>query len=280
MKLLAVSDIHENVEAVKMLRERERNQFDAVVVAGDIGSKAATEIMAILATFACPVLYVLGNWDRDLPYDLSFGPTCHHLHLRSIECGGWAFAGFSGLPAGWGKNPIAAALRQEVEKKYSFASPNKAERLSDLRSASNEAQRLNRQALAAVITGSRAGPSRTIVVTHERLFRVESDLPAVPLFLFGHRHGFQSITFRGARFVNVSVLDNPATVRPATKARCTLKDLRNINVGSYTIIEIDGDRFDARSVEFAPKFDGWTIDPSRTVIGLPWFREDDPSAPA
>ena len=176
MKLLAVSDIHGNVEAVKMLRERERNQFDAVVVAGDIGSKAATEIMAILATFACPVMYVLGNWDRDVPYDLNFGPTCHHLHLSSIECGGWAFAGFSGLPAGWGKNPIAAALRQEVENKHAFASPDKADYLNDLRSASNEAQRLNRQELAAVINGSRAGPSRTIVVTHERLFRVESRL--------------------------------------------------------------------------------------------------------
>ena len=62
LKLLAVSDIHGNVEAVKMLRERERNQFDAVVVAGDIGGKAATEIMGVLATFACPVMYVLGNW--------------------------------------------------------------------------------------------------------------------------------------------------------------------------------------------------------------------------
>lgn len=280
MRLLAVSDIHGNVEAVKMLRERERNRFDAIVVAGDIGGKAATEIMAILATFACPVLYVLGNWDRDLAYDLNFGPSCHHLHLRSIECGGWAFAGFSGLPAGWGKNPIAAALKREVEKKHALATPSRADRSGDLRRASTEAERLNRQELAAVIKGSRAGPGRTIVVTHERLFRVEADLAGVPIFLFGHRHGFQSRTFRGARFVNVSVLDHPATVRPATGTRCTLKDLRNINVGSYTIIEVDGDRFEARSVEFAPRFDGWTIDASETVTGLPWLREDDLSSRA
>ena len=240
----------------KMLRERERNRFDAVVVAGDIGSKAATEIMAILATFACPVLYVLGNWDRDLPYDLSFGPTCHHLHLRSIECGGWAFAGFSGLPAGWGKNPIAAALRQEVEKKYTFASPNRGrplERPSEREQRSPASEQTGTCGADQWFSG-RPKPndrrhSRTAFSCRER--------PAwlFPSLLFGHRHGFQSGTFRGARFVNVSVLDNPATVRPAAKAHCTLKDLRNINLGSYTIIEIDRDRFDARSVEFAPKFD-------------------------
>jgi predicted phosphodiesterase len=275
MRLLAVSDIHGNVEAVRMLRERERNRFDAVVVAGDIGGKAAIGIMAILATFACPVLYVFGNWDRDLDYDLSFGPTCHHLHLRSVECGGWVFAGFSGLPAGWGQNPIAAALRHEMESRHGLVPPDKADLSGDLRRVSNDAQRLNRQELAAVIKGSRAGPGRTIVVTHERLSRVERDLPGVPLFLFGHRHGFQSMTFRGAKFVNVSVLDNPVTVRPATRTRCTSKDLRNVNLGSYTIIEIDSDRFDARSVGFAPKFDGWTRDAGRTVVGLPWLREDD-----
>jgi len=41
MRLLAISDIHGNVEAVRRLRGRERNAFDAVVVAGDIGSDAA-----------------------------------------------------------------------------------------------------------------------------------------------------------------------------------------------------------------------------------------------
>jgi Icc-related predicted phosphoesterase len=114
MRLLAISDIHGNVDAVHRLRGREDNAFNAVVVAGDIGGDAAAEIMDILVSFACPVLYIYGNWDRRLPYDSDFGPTCHHLHLRSVECCGWNFAGISGLPTSWGLNPIAATLRQDV----------------------------------------------------------------------------------------------------------------------------------------------------------------------
>ena len=132
MRLLAISDIHGNVEAVGKLRGREGNRFDAVLVAGDIGAEAAAEIMDILASFACPVLYVYGNWDRRLPYDLDFGPTCHHLHLRPVECCGWRFAGISGLPTSWGLNPIAAALRQDVNRKYRSASSDNAEFLSAL----------------------------------------------------------------------------------------------------------------------------------------------------
>lgn len=235
MKLLAVSDIHGKVEAVKTLRACERNRFDAVVVAGDIGGKAAPEIMAMLATFACPVLYILGNWDRDLPYDCDFGPSCHHLHLRSVECSGWAFAGFSGLPAGWGKNPIATALKQELTDKHLRPSRVDEGYGRDLRQAGKDALRLNRQALAKVISTSSPGPRRTIVVTHERLSHVERDLPGVPLFLFGHRHGFQSATFKGAMFVNVSVLHDPTD-----------------NGSSYTVIDIEGERVQARSIKLAP----------------------------
>jgi Icc-related predicted phosphoesterase len=145
VKLLAVSDIHGNVEAVHLLRERERNVFDAVIVAGDIGGGAAPEILNILASFACPIMYVFGNWDNQLPYDTDFGSACHHLHLRSVECGGWAFAGFSGLPTSWGMNPIAKALKEGVKRKDAVVAPD------------DEVLRLNRRELAAVINGSRVG---------------------------------------------------------------------------------------------------------------------------
>ena len=72
MRLLVISDIHGNVEAVRQRRGREANDYDAIVVAGDIGADAAAEIMAILGSFACPVLYVYGNWDRRLAYDAGF----------------------------------------------------------------------------------------------------------------------------------------------------------------------------------------------------------------
>ena len=223
MKFIAISDIHGNVEAVRGLRDRERNEFEAVIVAGDIGGEAATSIMEILASFACPVMYVFGNWDRQLPYGSDIGANCHHLHLRSVVCGGWAFAGFSGLPMSWGMNPIAARLRQKAERKLHSVSPDSVEYLNGLRAAGKEAERLNRSMLVETIKRSQLGADRTIVVTHERLFRTEDDLRAVPLFLFGHRHGFKSSTFKGATFVNVSALDD----------------------GNYAVIEVGGDRIQA-----------------------------------
>lgn len=105
MRFLLASDIHNNVAAVRKLRDVENNRFDAVVVAGDIGSKAAAEILGILATFECPVLYVFGNWDSRLGYDEDFGATCRHLHLEPHACGPLSFVGFSGCP------PVGDAIR-------------------------------------------------------------------------------------------------------------------------------------------------------------------------
>jgi predicted phosphodiesterase len=215
MKLLGISDIHGNVDAVRKLRGRQGNAFDAVVVAGDIGGDAAAEIMDILVTFACPVLYIYGNWDRRLPYDADFGPTCHHLHLRPVECGGWSFVGISGLPTSWGQNPIAATLRQDANRKHRFE---------------KEASLLNRAALGAVIKQANATPARTVLVAHDRLFGLDRDFPGLSLHLFGHRHGFRMSSHRGTVFVNISALDDP------------------INGNSYTIIELDGDRIVASSL--------------------------------
>ena len=86
---------------------------------------------------------------------------------------------------------------------------------------------LNRAALAAVIKESNADPTRTVLVTHDRLFGIDRDFPGLSLHLFGHRHGFKMTSHRGTAFVNVSALDDP------------------INGDSYTIIEIDGDRIAA-----------------------------------
>ena len=227
MKLLGISDIHGNVEAARRLRGREDNGFDAIVVAGDIGGDAAMEIMDILVSFACPVLYIYGNWDRRLPYDLDFGPTCRHLHLCAVDCCGWRFVGISGLPTSWGLNPIAASLRQEVNRRYRSVSRDSAEFLGAVRKAEREALFLNRAALAAMIKESNAEPTRTVLVAHDRLFGIDRDFPGLSLHLFGHRHGFKMTSHRGTAFVNVSALDDP------------------INGDSYTIIEIDGDRIAA-----------------------------------
>jgi predicted phosphodiesterase len=118
-RLLLCSDIHKNVSAVGQMREQEqRNHFDAVVVAGDIGSKKAGETFQVLSSFGCPVLYVYGNWDTDLEYYVDLGPNSHHLHLSPFQCGELTFVGFSGCPTAWGKNPINARLSLQVEAKH------------------------------------------------------------------------------------------------------------------------------------------------------------------
>ena len=160
---------------------------------------------------------------------MDFGPTCHHLHLRPVECCDWRFAGISGLPTSWGLNPIAAALQQDVNRKYRSAPSDDAEFLGALRKADREALLLNRSALVTVLKESNAEPSRTVVVSHERLFGIDRDFPGLFLHLFGHRHGFKMTTHKGTACVNVSALDDPT------------------NGDSYTIIEIDGDRIAANA---------------------------------
>src|ERR1700709_530909 len=76
MRLLAFSDIHHNLVAVRKLRAMEKNSFDAVVVAGDIGGESADRFFEILETFKCPVVYVYGNWDSKLSYKRNFGRRC------------------------------------------------------------------------------------------------------------------------------------------------------------------------------------------------------------
>ncbi len=58
MRLLAISDIHDNVSCVRKLREQEANRFDGLVVAGDIGRQRTAEVRAILKTYACPIIFV------------------------------------------------------------------------------------------------------------------------------------------------------------------------------------------------------------------------------
>jgi hypothetical protein len=129
----------------------------------------------------------------------------------------------------------------------------------------------NRQAMRSTIFASKHGPKRTIVVTHERLTKVEVDFPDIPLFLFGHRHGFRNTLSAGSRFVNVSVLDNPVTVLPNGVADNQRSDAcRNINDGNYAVIE-GSNLHDLKvsCVKFSPYFDGWGRQPI-VIIGPAW----------
>ncbi len=270
MKLLAFSDIHDNLSAVRKLRAAEKNSFDAIVVAGDIGNRTAGEFFEILASFECPVTYVFGNWDDKLDYDHSFGPHCRSLHLDVVEIGEVALTGFSGLPVSWGKNPIALTLRAEAEHANrsivaayaeaqaevrrtqndkpthdkALAARNRIARSPDyqryrdqLRLIKAESERLNRQALLGTI--KQADIARTILVTHERQFRLKDELPGLPLHLFGHDHGFSEKVSGGTRYVNVSILDHVVKARPRGKPDWSAEDCRDIDAGNYAVIEIN-----------------------------------------
>jgi len=339
VRLLVLSDIHGNIRAAHEVRAREANDFDAVIVAGDLGSDAASEILTVLGSFACPVLYVYGNWDHELDYERVFGANCVHLHLRPFSLGQVSFIGFSGLPTHWGKNPFAETIRNEVAHKHrgildeyaeceaafaraqaeieadhashvvTLASRTKDRRRVDFRSkvadlerrrdtrlrkAIRIAKRLsgskeyqaysdelytrhseigarNRQAMIDTIVASGTGQNRTVVITHERLTRTAADLPNIPLFLFGHQHGFRDVVFAGSRFVNVSVLDKPITVLPRHAAKKSAPDpYRNLNDGNYVIIEgNDLNNLQVRCAKFDPNLKEWELQPF-VIVGEQW----------
>jgi predicted phosphodiesterase len=241
-RILACSDIHNNVTAVRKLRSREAAGFDAVIVAGDIGSNTAQEIFDILSTFDCPILFVLGNWDHGLSHHTNFGERCHHLHLSPFRLDGLSIVGESidGIDQTW------EAIRTDLEAKNP----------ADLRAAGIAYTEHQRRLFAKIVADE--GPDRTIVVTHYRLTKTKQYLPDVPLFLFGHNHGFADSTFQGSRFVNVSALDTKVTVVPSTLNRHSITDYRFINDGSYVVITHDPIQgFVVESRRFEPDFTGW-----------------------
>ncbi|MBI3200079.1 MAG: metallophosphoesterase family protein [Myxococcales bacterium] len=106
MKLLAFSDMHDNMDAVRKLRAQEANNYDGILVAGDIGNRSLDELQSIVATFGCPTFLVFGNWDNKTEYDLARGPGFQVVHHQAHELGRYYVTGFSGCPTSWGKNPI------------------------------------------------------------------------------------------------------------------------------------------------------------------------------
>jgi len=278
-KFLVFSDIHRNLDAVRRLRERESNLFDAVLVAGDIGSESQAEFLSIVRTFDCPVLFVYGNWDNRSNYSeqmLAEGLIHHSIH----SVGDYCVTGFSGCPTHWGLNPIfletkkvisekyASTLEQyrslveqrdiakkEAEREFAESVGKKIERLNartkDRRSADyrqsvdkirsssarasdrnwdlldaprrkyvqsdeyqaylkefkiEKAQVLERNRQRLDELRSECDAKRTIIMTHERLYRLQECAPL--LHVFGHRHTFQHTVFHDTHCVNVAALDN------------------------------------------------------------------------
>jgi predicted phosphodiesterase len=207
MKILALSDIHNNVPAVRKLRAQETNDYDAVAVAGDIGAKRADEIFAILRSFECPIVFVHGNWDR-MGEDADFGPRADLVHLRLVKLGAWTFTGYSFA----GSLPPPRRARSPAE----YAGQCRAIIAQSIRKAGLE-------------------PRRCVLISHDRAAHLEKDLPGLRLHLFGHVHTFDVAERAGTTYVNTSALDRVLAVAGTDGAQ------RYVNAGNYAVITLGRD---------------------------------------
>jgi len=112
IKILTFSDIHNNISAVQSLRDQETNEYDAIVIAGDIGNYIWPEILAIIDTFECPAYFVYGNWDSRQPYIRKLSSNGILLNHTVEFHKGYYFTGFSGCETHWGMNPL---LTEQVD---------------------------------------------------------------------------------------------------------------------------------------------------------------------
>ncbi|MCG7963081.1 MAG: metallophosphoesterase family protein [Candidatus Thiodiazotropha taylori] len=119
MKILAFSDIHDNLACVrKLCAHLQPTDYDLVVVAGDIGDEIIGEFFSLMRKFTCPIYYVYGNWDYQQDYYKIFSDNAVHIHHRIMNMDGYFFVGFSGCEANWGENPIKQRLYCEMDEKH------------------------------------------------------------------------------------------------------------------------------------------------------------------
>lgn len=294
MRVLALSDIHENVDIVARLRQREANNYDLLIVAGDIGGRKAREICDILDTFSCPVAYVYGNHDYDLAYDFDIGKNGQHLHGRPLVVGGVCLVGFSGCPTNWGRNPVNARLAEQhasdVQATHAFIVAQLAE-LNAMKERDRDrawgkltktaafaaydracrAFRLsitaeNRREIAAALRETTRPGHYNIIVTHERLTKSEL-LPEAHCLIHGHVHQFSHRISKGKRQLNVAALDKPVNVAPIKQAS-DWPHFCNMATGNYVTFEIVGGDLRNLTVKtFGWNDEGWTRIEGLKAIG-------------
>jgi len=208
MKILAISDIHNNLACVRKLRAQEANEYDVIAVAGDIGTRAAGEIFATLASFECPIVYVHGNWDR-MPDDAKFGAGAHLVHLEAAKVGSLTFVG------------------------YSFHAP--LPRWGQL-SGTAEYGRRCRALLRAALRKSSTDLQRCVLLAHDRARHLDREFPNLLLHIYGHVHTFEVLRRGTTTYVNAAALDRMLPVA----RKHDRKRLRHVNAGNYAVINVGG----------------------------------------
>jgi predicted phosphodiesterase len=295
MRILSLSDIHGNIAAVARMRARQANDFDLLIVAGDIGHSGADAIFDILDTFGCPIAYIYGNHDYSAEYGVRLGENGHHLHENPLIIDRVRIHGFSGCPTAWGLNPIARKLTSEFElanasiihaiedaKSSGAKAVARLERSREfktysLASAENYDRILydNRASIICEMKELSEENDMSIVVTHERLTEAWRDLSNVNCFIHGHIHRFSDTSHKGARFLNVAAIDKPISVRPTHKAKWGFNDLRRVNTGNYVTFEVnDGAIQNVQCKRFGWDSDNWTEHRERMVYGASYVGED------
>lgn len=196
MRALVFSDIHNNLEHVELLREREANEFDALIVAGDIGDRILPDFVRLMDTFDCPVYLIYGNWDRKCEYRLPPNRNCVLLDHNVERQGDLFITGFGGCPSGWGRNALFQKAMEE-------AGPEDATQL---------ALKMNREKLRETVRDAALPEDRLVIVTHERLTRLAEQGPTPLLHIHGHVHRYSFRQSKGTWYLNAAALDAGASV--------------------------------------------------------------------
>jgi hypothetical protein len=252
MRLLACSDLHNNVACVRKLRAQETNDYDAIAIAGDIGGHRAAEIFDVLRSFECPIVYVYGNWDRKLGYGQSFGKGCHLIHLNAVKIGLLTFTGFC-YPRG--------------------IDPRSGRRTRNL--SNGQYAESCRRLVAKVLAARRADLRRTVFMSHDRTPRLAEAFPGLLLHLYGHVHRYDVLHRGRTTYVNLSALDRMRAVRPAGRNAVRPADIRYVNAGNYSVIEVG--RAGRVSVEcrlLQHAYAGWTDAPGHERLDGPLVPEE------
>lgn len=118
IKILSFSDIHNNISAIQSLRDQEKNDYDAIVIAGDVGNYIWPETLAIIDTFECPAYFVYGNWDNRQPYIRKLSTNGILLNHTMEFNKGYYFTGFSGCDTHWGLNTLLAEQVDLIKSNY------------------------------------------------------------------------------------------------------------------------------------------------------------------
>ncbi len=206
MRILAISDMHNNVACVRKLRAQEPNAYDVIASPGDIGTHRAAEIFETLRTFKCPIVFVHGNWDRE--DDVFGGRRTHLVHLRAVKVGKLSFAGYSfdgPAPDGMGANAGHA-----------------------------EYARRCRAVVRAAIRENGIDLRRCVLLAHDRATHLDREFPGLLLHLYGHVHTFDVRERAGTTYVNTSALDR---ILPVASKR-NRRQVRYVNAGNYAVIEV------------------------------------------